>query len=222
MNTKRDNRIKVPKMEGAMARWYARQRGSQRQLADYRQQANELTAGLPEGARVLEVAPGPGYFAIELARRGFEVSGLDISHSFVAIASQAAHAAGVTVDFRQGDAAQLPFPSNSFDLIVCQAAFKNFAHPVTSLNEMHRVLRPGGRAVIQDMSHDATRADIRNEVKRMQITGFNGFFTRQALNGLRLRAATREHFLKLVADSAFRVGEVHTDGILMEVRLAKR
>jgi ubiquinone/menaquinone biosynthesis C-methylase UbiE len=221
MNTKRDNRVKVPKMEGAMARWYARNRGTSQQLADYRRQARELTVGLPQGARILEVAPGPGYLAIELARLGFEVSGLDISHSFVALAGQSARDAGVSVDFRQGDAARLPFADNSFDLILCQAAFKNFEHPVTALNEMHRALRPGGAVVIQDMSHDATRADIRNEVRRMQIRGFNGFFTRRALGVLRLRAASREHFRRLIADSAFRTGHVQTDGILLEVRLAR-
>jgi ubiquinone/menaquinone biosynthesis C-methylase UbiE len=127
----------------------------------------------------------------------------------------------VAVDFRRGDAAKLPFPDNSFDLIVCQAAFKNFQHPVTALNEMHRVLRPGGRAVIQDMNHGATKAEIRAEVERMQITGLSAFVTRRTLNVLRMRAATPEHFRRLIADSAFRTGEVHAEGILMEVRLPK-
>lgn len=222
MNTKLDNRTRVPKMEGAMARWYAKQRGSEQQLADYRRQARELSAELPPGARVLEVAPGPGYLAIELARLGFEVSAVDISHSFVAIASQIARDAGVSVHFQQGDVAQLPLPDNSFDLVVCQAAFKNFRHPVTALNEMHRVLRPGGRAVIQDMNHDATKAEIRDEVKRMQMSGVNAFFTRRALNALRMRAATHDHFLRLVAQSAFGTGMVRADGMLMEVRLVKR
>jgi ubiquinone/menaquinone biosynthesis C-methylase UbiE len=221
MNTKLDNRTRVPKMEGAMARWYARQRGTRQQLADYRQQAEELTAGLARDARILEVAPGPGYFAIELARRGFDVSGLDISDSFVAIASEAAREAGVAVDFRQGDAARLPYADGTFDLIVCQAAFKNFQHPVTALNEMHRVLRPSGWAVIQDMNQGATKAQVRAEVDRMQLTGLNGFFMRRTLNVLRLRAATPQHFRNLIADSAFRTGTVRAEGILMEVRLTR-
>ncbi len=73
-------RFKGPEMEGPIARWYARVRGSQSQLEAYRKQASQLTAGLPQGARVLEVAPGPGYLAIEIARLGgFQVTGLDIS-----------------------------------------------------------------------------------------------------------------------------------------------
>src|SRR5438128_8502528 len=156
-------RFKGPEMEGPIARWYARVRGSKSQLDAYRNQAFQLTAGLPAGARVLEVAPGPGYLAIEMARLGVQVTGLDISRTFVEIGAENARQAGVTVEFRQGDVAEMPFESASFDLIVCQAAFKNFTLPRSALAEMHRVLRPGGTAVIQDMSRDATHADIQNE-----------------------------------------------------------
>src|SRR5580700_11196317 len=77
-------RIKGPEMEGVVARWYARIRGTDSQIEAYRKEALRLTSGLPAGARVLEVAFGPGYLAIELARLGrSQVSGLDISHTFV-------------------------------------------------------------------------------------------------------------------------------------------
>ena len=82
-------RFKAPEMEGPIARWYARVRGTERQLAQYRRQASEITAGLPAGARVLEVAPGPGYLAVEMARPGrLQVTGLDISSTFVEIARE--------------------------------------------------------------------------------------------------------------------------------------
>src|SRR5690348_15609030 len=93
-----------PPMEGFVARWYAKSRRSGSQIEDWRRQAAELTTDLPEGAHLLEVAPGPGYFAIELARLGrFHVTGLDISHTFVEIAQANARQAGVPVNFRQGD-----------------------------------------------------------------------------------------------------------------------
>ena len=136
------NRFKLlPEMEGRMARWYARQRGTESQLALYRKQASALTAGLPTGAKVLEIAPGPGYLTLELARLGrFQVSGLDISRTFVELASEHARQAGLSIDFRHGDVASIPFEPGSFDLIVCQAAFKNFTQPVRALDEMQRVL----------------------------------------------------------------------------------
>ncbi|HXL78039.1 MAG TPA: class I SAM-dependent methyltransferase, partial [Candidatus Eisenbacteria bacterium] len=96
-------------MEGPIARWYARVRGSKSQIEDYRNQAVQLSAGLPDGARVLEVASGPGYLSIEMARlRRLDVTALDISHTFVEIGSNSARREGVSVDFQQGDAAKMP------------------------------------------------------------------------------------------------------------------
>lgn len=123
-------RFKGPEMEGAVARWYARLRSSQSQIGAYRKQAAVLTEGLRDGSDVLEVAPGPGHLAIAMARSGrFHVSGLDISRTFVDIGTRNAQEAGVTVDFRQGDVARMPFADQAFDLVVCQAAFKNFTLP---------------------------------------------------------------------------------------------
>src|ERR1700681_3429537 len=137
-------RIKGPEMEGLVAQWYSRIRGTKSQIEAYRKEAERLTSTLPEGAKVLEVAFGPGYLAIELARlRRYKVSGLDISHTFVKIAGQNATEAGVTADFQQGDAAVMPFEADTVDLIVCQAAFKNFVRPGSTLSEMHRILGGG-------------------------------------------------------------------------------
>ena len=209
-------------MEGIVARWYATLRRTKSQIEVYRKQAAQLTVDLTDGADVLEVAPGPGYLAIEIARRGrFHVAGLDISHSFVEIASENARQAAVAVDFRHGNAAGMPFDAESFDLIVCQAAFKNFAQPVGALNEMHRVLREGGTAVIQDMSRDASGADIDKEVTRAELGRLNGLMTRCTLRMLRRRAYSPAQFERLVAQSAFRTCEIQTQGIGLEVRLKK-
>ena len=215
-------RFKGPEMEGPIARWYARVRGTKSQLAAYREQARRLTDGLPDGTRVLEVAPGPGYLAIEMARLGtFHVTGLDISHTFVEIASDNVRKAGVAVEFRQGDAARMPFESESFDLVVCQAAFKNFTLPRRALAEMYRVLRAGGTAVIQDMSKDATHADIEDEVRDMDLGRFSAFTTKATLEMLKRRAYSSGQFERLVAESPFRTCEITTEGIGLQVQLKK-
>src|SRR5262249_31476159 len=158
---------------------------------DWRRQAAQLTGALPDGANVLEVAPGPGYFAIEMARLGrFHITGLDISHTFVGIASENARQADVKVDFRQGDASHIPFGGGSFDLMGCQAAFKSFSRPGAAINEMQRVLHDGGTAVIQDMRKDASAAMIRDEVNAMRLGPVTAFMTRRALESLRWRAYT--------------------------------
>lgn len=82
------------------------------------------------------------------------MTGIDISRTFVQIAGDNARNAGVEVDFEHGDAADLPFPDDQFDCVVCRAAFKNFSRPLVALNEMHRVLKPGGNALIIDVRKD--------------------------------------------------------------------
>ena len=213
----------IPEMEGRVAHWYARQRGTQSQMELFRKQAVQVTEGLASGATVLEVAPGPGYLAVAMAQLGrFHVTALDISRTFIEIATGHARDAGVTVDLRQGDVGSMPFDSASFDLVVCQAAFKNFPQPVRALDEIHRVLRTDGTAVIQDLSKDASNAEIDHEVRAMKLSRFNAFMTKVVLATLlRRRAYSPVEFKRVVAESAFGTCAIRKDGIGMEVRLKK-
>ncbi len=87
---------------------------------------------------------------------------------------------------------------------------------------MHRVLRGGGTAVIQDMWKDASDATFREEVNLMRLSPVNAFMTRWALGWLRRRAYTKEQFERLATASAFGGCEIETNGIGMEVRLKKQ
>jgi ubiquinone/menaquinone biosynthesis C-methylase UbiE len=210
-------------MEGGVARRYATLRSSHDQLALYRRQAADLTSGLKDRAEILEVAPGPGFLAIEMARPGrFRVAGLDVSATFVELARAAAAEAGVDVEFGVGDVADMPFEAGSFDLVVTQAAFKNFSRPARALEEMHRVLRPGGVAVIQDMNGDTTIREISKEVNRMGVGRASAPVTKAILVGLRRRAYSRSQFEQLVADSPFGTGEITTEGIGLEIRMTRQ
>ncbi len=174
-------------MEGGIARWYARNTG--KNIEEFRTEARSLADRLAPGSSVLEVAPGPGYLAIELAKLGaFRVVGLDISKTFVAIASANAKNAGAAVEFVHGNAADMPFGAESFDLIVCRAAFKNFVEPLQAIREVYRVLKPGGTAVIFDLRPDASPAGIRAEVDQMNLGWLNSVMTRFILRMLTRRA----------------------------------
>src|SRR6185437_10905117 len=142
--------------------------------------------------RVLEIAPGPGHLAIELVRlTGCRLVGVDISHTFVRIASENTRKAGLRIDFEQGDAADLPFPAEQFDFIVCRAAFKNFARPLAALDEMHRVLKPGGMALIIDLRKDFSREAVNAYVR--DSGAIAGAFIKLTFNTmLRKRAYTKE------------------------------
>jgi ubiquinone/menaquinone biosynthesis C-methylase UbiE len=95
-------------MEGWIAKWYAA--NTRKALEDFSRLARRVSEELAPGSAVLELAPGPGYFAIELAKlSSYQITGLDISRTFVEIANRNAQEAKVGVDFRQGNASQTPF-----------------------------------------------------------------------------------------------------------------
>src|SRR6516165_4066483 len=174
-------------MEGPIATWYARNTG--RDQSRFTKTARLMAARVRPGGEILEVAPGPGYLAIELAKRGYAVAALDISASFVKIARENTAAAGVAVDVRHGNASALPFADASFDAVVCVAAFKNFTDPLGALNEMHRVLRPGAEASIFDLRKDASLQDIEAGVRDMHLSAWNAFLTRWAFRLMLLKRA---------------------------------
>ncbi len=123
MKTSRNNKDLA--ITGWMAKWYDKNTRTSR-LAEMRRMADIVDKTASAGAAVLEIAPGPGYLAIDLARRGFNVTGVEISADFVEIEKRNAKSESVSVDFRQGNASALPFSDHTFDFIICAAAFKIF------------------------------------------------------------------------------------------------
>ena len=175
-------------MEGSIARWY--EKNTRKSMDDFRSEAERLKAFLPDGGDMLEVAPGPGFLAIEMARdRGIRVTGLDISRTFVELARKNAVEAGVRVDFQLGNASQMPFGDKSFDLLVCRAAFKNFSEPQKALMEMRRVLRPGGQALLIDMRRDASMAEVKEYVDGLGVSRLNRWFMMLSFRGMLIKRA---------------------------------
>ena len=208
-------------MEGWTARWYAKTRRND--MESFREAAQRVAQKLRKGSCVLEVAPGPGFFAIELAKLGnFQITGLDISRTLVDIATENARKTGVTVDFQLGNASAMPFGDESFDFIYCSAAFKNFTEPVKALDEMHRVLRPGGEAVIADLRKDTPIEEIDRYVEQSGRGKVDGWLTKMAFRVLLLkRAYTKSDFARMAEESPFGSCTVSVDGIAFEVRFLK-
>ncbi|MDT5259622.1 MAG: hypothetical protein QOD10_4702 [Mycobacterium sp.] len=209
-------------MEGAIARWYAK--STRKDMERFRALATRLRAMLPQGGDVLEVAPGPGYFAIEVAEGGaYRVTGLDISRTMVELARTNAAEAGVEVDFHQGGASAMPFADDSFDLLTCSAAFKNFSEPHKALEEMYRVLRPGGTALVVDLHRDVPMSEIRKYFGGMGLGTIERWMTVATFRFMLLkRAYTRAEFEQMLADIPFRNKEIRIDdGVGLEVLLRK-
>ncbi|HTY84475.1 MAG TPA: methyltransferase domain-containing protein [Silvibacterium sp.] len=190
-------------MEGSIARWY--DKTTRKDMPEYQKVASEIDTMLAAGGDILEVAPGPGFLAIELAKCGrHRVTGLDISKTFVDIACRNAEAARVKIDFRNGNASRMPFGEGSFDFVVCRAAFKNLSEPMKAIEEMHRVLRPGGKGVIIDLRRDASMTMISTYVDRMGMGVWNGLFTKMIFRFMLIRRAyTVPEFKQMLAKVPF-------------------
>ena len=208
-------------MEGMIASWYAKT--TLKDLKRHQLMAKQLVEKIPANGKVLEIAPGPGYFCIELAKLGsYQITGLDISKSFVEIARKNAAAAGLQVDFREGNASAMPFPENTFDFTYCQAAFKNFSEPVKAISEMYRVLRPGGISVIADLRRDAPAEEIDREVKGMRLGPINQFMVQWTFDHMLLKSAySIAEMESMIAQTPFKKGKIDVGGVGFQVWLEK-
>jgi ubiquinone/menaquinone biosynthesis C-methylase UbiE len=212
-------------MEGRVAKWYATTTG--KTLDEFAKLARRIAPELPADATVLEVAPGPGYFSIELAAElaklgPYSITGLDISHTFVEIASKKAAEAGVHVDFRQGNASSMPFADDTFDFLLCRAAFKNFGQPVRALQEICRVLKPGGRGLIIDLRGDASPESMNRAVDAMGLNPVNKVVTKLIFRfSLVKNAYTKEQFEHMLAQASFSSVDIQAQDMGFEIWMTK-
>lgn len=121
-------------------------------------------AAPPPGARALDLATGTGDIAFALAAKGARVVGLDITLRMIELArhKQTDGARGKTdvherASFLVGDMLALPFPSGSFDIVTTGYGLRNVPNLSTAIDEIGRVLTPGGQVLSLDFNRPANR-----------------------------------------------------------------
>jgi ubiquinone/menaquinone biosynthesis C-methylase UbiE len=105
---------------------------------------------------VLEVAVGTGLNLPEYPLDA-RVTGIDLSPEMLELARRRISLSGHDIDLRTGDAQDLPFDDESFDVVVCTYSLCNIPDPAVAIAEMRRVLRPGGRLVLVDHVRSTSR-----------------------------------------------------------------
>ena len=131
----------------------------------YRRLAADLAAGLPLGARLLDVGTGPGYLLGHLARPRPDLSlfGMDLNYRMI----RRGRPGGVSLipsglrQFLVADALALPFAAGVFHQVLASFTFHNWQEPEAGIREIMRVLKPGGRALIYEMNLEASAQDLR-------------------------------------------------------------
>ena len=155
-----------------------------------------LLLGLGEGDTVLDVACGPGNFSREFARAvGADglVVGIDASPTMLARGAEDLTRSGLdNLCLVRGDATALPFADSSFDATCCFAALHLFADPFTALDEMRRVLKPGGRiALMTSVRREVTLRPLKPMLER--ASGMKIFEGEEIVAALEERGFTAIH-----------------------------
>jgi ubiquinone/menaquinone biosynthesis C-methylase UbiE len=189
---------------------------------DFKEYASLAAQHVGAGGSVLDVATGPGYFCIELARlSNLSITGLDISNDLVEIARANARTAGVEVDFLEANASAMPFPDDVFDFVFCSWSIKNFSEPTKVLNEMYRVLRRGGTALIVDVNRHAAGQDWRRYSSDRGLKGLTAFSMGLAFRIQKSGAYSTEQFEELISATPFHRQDIQSNGINLHVWLSK-
>jgi len=116
----------------------------------------------------LDVACGPGVLTRAFAQVCKTATGCDVTEALLEIAREEAAGRGLSnITFCQGNASDLPFEDDHFDIVSCRAAYHHFATPIDVLKDMKRVMKPGGKIMIADLltSEDKAQAEAHNEIE---------------------------------------------------------
>lgn len=115
---------------------------------------NRLLLGMigdPKDQNILDVGCGEGDLALSLAKSGARVCGIDVSPAMIREATDRASRSGNSVDFSVAEAVRLPFPNQSFDVVLAKTILCFVRDPEPVFDELARVLRPGGVLVIGEL-----------------------------------------------------------------------
>jgi ubiquinone/menaquinone biosynthesis C-methylase UbiE len=131
----------------------------------YREIAQYLASRMERG-RLLDIGTGPGYLLREIHKLNPEIElyGLDISNSMVEQANR--NLAGVKVNLQCNNIKATSYESDHFDLVTCSGSFYLWDNPIESLEEIHRILKPGGSAYLYETHRDVDKQDLWRKMQK--------------------------------------------------------
>jgi len=118
---------------------------------------------------VLDIGTGPGWLLVKLRQKSpfLRLTGLDTSPSMVAKARKNIVDAGFSSEIKveEGDVSHIPFDADTFDTVVSTGSIHHWKDPVAGLNDIYRVLKPGGYALIYDIVSDTPKSVLKETAR---------------------------------------------------------
>lgn len=175
-----------------------------------------IESGITEGL-ALEVGPGPGYLGLEWLRKtaGTRLKGIEISRNMIKLACKNVKEYGFDekrVEYILGNAMEMPFAENTFDAVFSNGSLHEWEDPVKILNEIYRVLKPGGRFLVSDL-----RRDVPLPVKWMFYAGTKPKSMRRGLTTSLQASYTKDELKCIVDDSSLKGAPVTSNPFGLEV-----
>ncbi len=182
--------------------------------------ARDILSYNSEGS-LLDIGTGPGWLLVKLYHQSprLRITGLDISPSMVAKARKNIVDARLSeaIEVREGNASRLPFADNTYDTIVSTGSIHHWKDPIGGLNEIYRVLKSGGYALLYDMVSDTPTSVLKEMARehgrlKMMLLWLHAFeepfYTHRA-------------FEELARPSSFKEGQTRFVGVLCCLTLKK-
>lgn len=134
------------------------------------------------GLNILDVGCGNGYVLLQYARHGATVTGVDLTSTAIELSRKRFDLAGVRGTFVEIDGEKLPFPDGHFDLVCSMGVLHHISNPKPIINEIYRVLKPGGRIIIMLYHRHSWKNLVLLRLRRLFDPKFRGKSHQQALN----------------------------------------
>lgn len=170
---------------------------------------------------LLDIGTGPGRLLVALHNTSpdMRLAGIDISRAMIAGARKNVKSSGLhgVIEIREGAAAMIPFPDNTFDIVVSTGTIHHWKDPIRGLNEVYRVLKGGRYALMYDVVND-TPSHILEQMEHKFGRLRTAFFWIHALEEPFHSVVSYE---RLAEDSLFGKGEIRFVGILCCLILKK-
>jgi len=159
-------------------------------------ETNQIIACRIDHGLALEIGPGPGYLGLEWLRKTKDtfLKCVEISPDMIALArkNSAEYRLVDRVEYRQGKAEEIPFDDGAFDAVFTNGSLHEWPDPVRAFNEIHRVLKTGGRYFVSDLKRDINplaawflKINVRpKEIRPGFISSLNAAYTKKEIAGI--------------------------------------